>query len=284
MRTTGENIKLTLNGITVNYDDNGPLYAPPIIFLHGFPFNKSMWEMQAEALKNNFRVISYDLRGHGNTVATDGNFSLETLTDDLIQFMDALHLKRVMLCAISLGAYIALNAVEKHPERFNAMVVSGVQCQADTEDVKEERLKIIEHIKDRGIDEYVDESMKHLFATRSFTSRKEEVRAVRNMIIATPVKSICDTLLALTKRKETCGQLSEINMPVMILAGKEDYITPVSAAQFIHKSVKGSVLHILDYAGHLANMENTHDFNEHLKDFVNQVCVAKRLSKHCSET
>ena len=141
---------------------------------------------------------------------------------------------------------------------------------------------MIEQIKEKGMDEYLDESIKHLFASRSFTSRKEEVREVRTMIMSASVDSVCDTLHALATRKDTCAKLSEIKIPVLILVGKEDYITPVSVAQQFRENIPGAEMKVIDYAGHLANLENTHEFNKYLKDFVNLVCETKHLSKHCS--
>src|SRR4051812_41580832 len=128
MRIAGENIKINENSLVINYDDYGPIYAPAVVFIHGFPFNKSMWHMQSEALKSNYRVISYDIRGFGDSTSPFNNHSLETLTGDLIQLMDKLLLKKVTLCGLSMGGYIALNAVEKYSTRFNGVILCDVHC------------------------------------------------------------------------------------------------------------------------------------------------------------
>ena len=91
------------------------------------------------------------------------------------------------------------------------------------------------------------------------------------MIVKTQNNRLCNTLLALSVRKETCNILSEIKVPVLIMVGNEDKITPPAAARFMHEKIKGSLLKIIDHAGHLSNLENPGEFNVQLKKFVASV-------------
>ena len=283
MRIAGENLKITIDDQIVNYDDNGPVYAPVVLFVHGTPFNKSIWDLQMEALKSNYRVISYDLRGHGDTKGGGAGGSVETYTEDLIRFMDGLELQKVILCGLSLGGYIALNAVDQYPERFNALIVAGVQCMEDDDDVKIERNQMIETLKSGNVEKFADEMMKRLFAPTSFVTRKEEVRAVRRMILSTPVSSMIGSLQALSDRRESCSNLWSFKLPVLLMTGREDEMTPPSAARFMRDNISNSVLHEIEYAGHLANLENTHEFNQLFRAFIDKVCQKKHLSRHCAE-
>jgi 3-oxoadipate enol-lactonase len=283
MRISGENIKVAGPGYTVNYDDFGPVFAPAIIFIHGFPFDKSIWNLQLELLKSNYRVIAYDIRGHGGSAQGDSSLSLDLFVEDLMSFMDSLQLHKVIVCGLSLGGYIALHAIKKYPERFNGAVLCSTQCPADSEKTRQGRMKKAELVKAKGIEAYTDESIKSLFAATSFTARKEEVRAVRRIILQNSPDFICDGLAALAERKETCSSLASINIPVLILVGKEDTITPPSEAEYLHYNIRGSEMKVIPYAGHLANLENTHEFNDYLKKFIDHVCKIQHLSKHCSE-
>ena len=129
MRYIGKDIKLMVNDLMVNYTDLGPDDAPVIIFIHGFPLNKTMWDNQVELLKNEFRVIAYDIRGHGESDAGNDAFSIELLVSDLIGFMDSLRIEKASLCVLSLGGYIALNAVENYPDRFDSLVLCDTTCK-----------------------------------------------------------------------------------------------------------------------------------------------------------
>ena len=114
MRCIGNNNNITINNLTVSYSDHGPDDAPVIIFIHGFPLNKSMWNIQVEALKENYRVIAYDIRGHGNSDPGIDEFFIELFVIDLLRLMEKLKIEKSILCGLSLGGYIALNAVLKH--------------------------------------------------------------------------------------------------------------------------------------------------------------------------
>jgi 3-oxoadipate enol-lactonase len=262
---------MIINNIPVSYTDEGEKESSVIIFIHGFPFNKSMWKSQVEYLKDNYRPIAYDIRGHGDSGTGDEVFSIDLFVNDLISFMDTLKIEKAVLCGLSMGGYIALNAIEKHNERFDALILSDTQCIADTPEVKEKRIKAIESIRTRGVEEYAEESIKNLFALESFTTRLKEIGAIREMIVKTSVQSLCNTLRALSVRKETCTGLSAIKVPVLIIVGSEDKITPPAAATFMHEKIKGSQLKIIDHAGHLSNLENPDEFNIRLRKFIASV-------------
>jgi 3-oxoadipate enol-lactonase len=271
MREIGNNIEITVNDLTVSYNDEGENGAPVIIFIHGFPFNKSMWDKQLKALKENYRVIAYDVRGHGNSDAGTGDFSIDLFANDLINFMDALNIDKAMLCGLSMGGYIALNAVENFPDRFDALILSDTTCIADTPEAKEKRLKTIESIKKDGVEKFADASLENFFASESLTTKEAVVAAVREMIVSTPKKTLHKTLRAFYERKETCSKLSDIDVPVLIMVGNEDKITPPEASQLMHEKILDSVLYIVDHAGHLSNLENPTDFNIQLEKLVSTV-------------
>jgi pimeloyl-ACP methyl ester carboxylesterase len=271
MRRIGNKISITINNLTVSYSDQGPADAPVIIFIHGFPLNKSMWDMQAEALKDNYRVIAYDIRGHGNSDPGIDEFFIELFVNDLWQFMEKLGIEKAILCGLSLGGYIALNAVLKYPDRFDSLILNDTQCIADTSEIKENRCLAITRIMNDGVEQYADEIIENLFAPESFARKKNEIIAVKEMIISTPKQSLCNTLRALAERKETCDRLPEINIPVLIMVGKEDKITPIAAARQMHEKILNSTLKIIQHAGHLSNLENPPEFNFQMVKFLERV-------------
>jgi pimeloyl-ACP methyl ester carboxylesterase len=271
MRRIGNNISITINNLSVSYNDHGPDDAAVIIFIHGFPLNKSMWDIQVEALKENYRVISYDIRGHGDSDPGSDEFFIELFVLDLLRLMEKLRIEKSILCGLSLGGYIALNAVLKHPDRFDGLILNDTQCIADTPEIKENRCQAIIRIMKNGAEQYADEIIKNLFAPESFTKKKNVVATAREMIIGTTKHSLCNTLHALAERKETCTQLHEINIPVLIMVGKEDKITPVAAARQMHEKILNSKLEIIQQAGHLSNLEDPTAFNTHLVKFLELV-------------
>lgn len=271
MRYLGTNIETTINNLTVSYTDEGPDEAPVIILIHGFPFNKTMWNKQVEILIENYRVIAYDIRGFGNSGIGTDDFSIEIFVTDLLNLMDFLKIEKAMLCGLSMGGYIALNAIENFPKRFTALLLCDTTCMADTPEIIEKRMIAIENIEKYGAENYANESVKKLFAPESFVTNQEKIVMVKEMIVETRVQSLCGTLLALARRNETCSKLARIRVPVLIMVGKEDQITPPDAARQMQKNIRGSKLNIIEHAGHLSNIENSYEFNIQLKKFLSAI-------------
>lgn len=227
-----------------------------------------MWDLQLEALKDEYRVIAYDIRGHGNSDAGREDFSIDLFASDLISFMDSLNIRKSVICGLSMGGYIALNAIGNNPDRFDALILCDTQCAADTPEVRDNRLVAIENIRKNGLEDYAHESIKNLFAPVSLLSKDSEIASVREMIVNTSKASIFNSLHALAIRKETSAILTHIKIPVLILVGDEDKITPPEMAESMHKKIAGSQLNIIEHAGHLSNMENPFEFNYQIRKFI----------------
>jgi 3-oxoadipate enol-lactonase len=263
--------KIWAGDVNVCYVDEGKREGVPLIFIHGFPFNRSMWEEQLNLLGKEHRVIAYDVRGHGGSNPGTQEFSVQLFTDDLFHFMDALKIERAILCGLSMGGYIALNAIHQQPSRIASLILCDTQCFADTDEAKEKRMKAIEHIREHGLKQYAKDSVDKLFSKTSLNTKKETVSYIQEIILSTPVETICNTLMALAGRKETCTGASLIRVPVLILVGEEDQVTPPETARKLQEFIPGASLRVLENAGHLSNLENPEIFNLHVQTFLGNV-------------
>src|SRR6187551_898034 len=158
-----EQLNLTINDLFVSYSDEGSESDPAIVFIHGYPLDKSMWRMQTENLRNKYRVITYDVRGFGNSEAGTEEVSIDLFASDLKHFLDALNLNKVILCGFSMGGYIALRALEEFPERLDALVLCDTQCAADSTEAREKRKKAIKTIRTDGLEIYADQVLAGFF-------------------------------------------------------------------------------------------------------------------------
>lgn len=269
-----EQKKVWAGDIHVSYIDEGQRNGIPIVFIHGFPFNKSTWEEQLEVFRETHRVIAYDVRGHGESNPGMQEFSVQLFMEDLFLFLNALQIERAVLCGLSMGGYIALHAVQQQPLRVAGLVLCDTQCFADTEEAKEKRMASIEHIRANGLKQYAADSLKKLFSEASLKNKSELASAIEKVILQTSSDTICNTLVALAGRMETCSALPLVNVPTLILVGAEDQITTTEASQKMQELISGSALRILDDAGHLSNLENAESFNLHLKNFLGQLKVS----------
>jgi len=271
MNASESSVVTNVNNIAVSYSDEGPVEGRVVIFIHGFPLNKSMWDMQIEALKDEYRVIAYDIRGHGDSESGYDHFSIDLFVKDLLGLMLSLNIEKAVLCGLSMGGYIALNAAINFPEQFDALILSDTSCTADSPKSRNKRIEVIESIKLNGIETFADDSINNMFSSGSIAAKGTEIASVREMIVNTSSPSIYNSMHALATRKETCSRLAEIKMPVLIMAGDEDKIAPPITAMVMHQNIRGSVFSIIEKAGHLSNMENPYEFNYQVKKFLSTV-------------
>lgn len=266
MQTSQHNLTTEVNGITISYDDFRS-DSIPIIFIHGFPFNKSSWQPQFNFLKKTNRVIAYDIRGFGNSSADETEFSMDLFADDLILFMDKLEIRKAIVCGLSMGGYILLNAVNRYPKRFAAIVLCDTQCIADSPEAKEKRYQTIDQIKENGLYDFVQNFAAVVF----YKAPLKLVDEMKNGMHITSPKSIVKTLMALAQRKDMFSSLKKIAVPTLVLCGTEDVVTPLAQSQFLVEHIPNATLKSINHAGHLSNLEQPDEFNRHLFRFISKV-------------
>lgn len=263
----GHNLTTHVNNFDLSYDDVGK-GATPIIFLHGFPFDKTMWLAQLNFLKPTYRAIACDMRGFGASIDETSSLSIDLFADDLLAFMNKLNIEKAIVCGLSMGGFIALNAQNRFPDRFVALILCDTQCIADTVDVKAKRLKTIDEIEANGVTDFNEAFIKNVFHKDSLSHKKEIVESLRRVVYFNSQQIITMGLTALAGRSETCSTLDEIDIPTLIICGREDAVTPLTQSEFMFKNIEGSILRIIDHAGHVSNLEQPYAFNQHLYDFL----------------
>jgi len=262
-------VEAFVNRLKLFYTDAGKTTAPAVVFIHGFPFDHTMWQEQVAILEDTFRVITYDQRGHGQSPTGDGQYIFEQFVDDLIGLLDILGIQQAILCGLSMGGYVALRAMEREPSRFRGLVLCDTRSEADSNEGKLKRAASIRTITEKGTVTFVDGFLKSIFTPESFTAKPQAVAQIRQVMLSNTAKGICGTQIALATRTDTTALLANIKVPTLILVGKEDPITPPEAARSMHERIQGSILVEIPGASHLSNIENPALFNESLKRFLN---------------
>ena len=123
-----------INGIELAYQVDGAAGAPWVVLVHGFPFNRSTWSAQVEVLKADFQVLTYDLRGMGQSELGDAPQPLEAYVDDLLALMDELGIAKAALGGLSMGGYIALRTIQRAPDRFWALALCDTKSEPDSDE------------------------------------------------------------------------------------------------------------------------------------------------------
>lgn len=266
-RAEGYNLTVKIDDLEMSYNDvgNGKI---TIIFIHGFPFEKSMWDAQLEFFKSSHRVIAYDIRGFSKSEDEKSVLNIQLFADDLIRFMDKLDIDKAVVCGLSMGGYILLNAQKRYPDRFEGLILCDTQCISDSHDVMAKRVKDISKIKADGVYEFNEAFIKSVFHKDSLSEKKDVVDRVHKMVFANSQHEMVSGLIAIAGRSQTCTTLHQIKTPTLIICGREDQITPVEQSEFMHNEIQGSTLAIIEDAGHVSNLEQPDKFNQHILHFL----------------
>jgi 3-oxoadipate enol-lactonase len=259
-------MQINANGISINYQIDGPEGAPWIIFSNSLITNLAMWDDQAAALKGTHRVLRYDQRGHGGTQATDGKYSFDLLTADVIALMDALAIPRAHFAGISMGGMTALFLAQRHPHRFDRIIACdcGPASTPASAQQWKERIGIAQ---DKGMEGLVEITINRWFPPDFIGTNAPVLEKVRGMIRATPFKGFAGCAEALSNYDLRPG-LPGISHPTLLIVGTKD--ATLTGIRQIKEAVPRATLVELDGAGHLSNLERPGAFSHAVRDFINK--------------
>ena len=257
-------MKTNANGISINYQIDGREGAPWIIFSNSLITNLSMWDDQVAALKNDYRILRYDQRGHGGTDAPAGKYSFDLLVGDVIGLMDALSIKRAHFCGISMGGMTALFLAQRHGDRFDKII--ACDCgPASTPAGAQQWKERIDLGAEKGMEALVDITVNRWYPPEFVATKAPVLDKIRGMIRTTPYNGFAGCAYALSDFDLKPG-LGGIKNPVMLMCGTKDATYPGIKA--INAAVPGSTLVDLEGAGHIANVEQPAKFTQSIRDFL----------------
>lgn len=259
--------KTRVRGIEMAYDVEGS--GPPVLLLHGYPFNRSMWREQVLALRESFRVITPDLRGLGESEAAgDEPAPMIEMARDVDALLDHLQVDRVVLGGLSMGGYVALAFVRRFPLRVRALVLADTRAQADTDEARASREEQARKILEQGMSAIAEDFLKKVLAPETLTGRPEERERVREMILSTKPEGAAAALRGMAARSDQTSFLPNILAPTLVLVGSEDKLATPEDAELMRREIRGSRLETIEGAGHLSNIERPAQFNSALSEFL----------------
>ena len=259
-------MRATINGISLAYTDTGS--GLPIVFLHAFPLNRTMWAEQEAALSTQFRVVTIDLRGHGESDAPLWHYSLDQAADDVRSLLDHLAIRQAVFVGLSMGGYILFALHRRYAERIRGMVLADTKAQADTPEGKAGRFQMAQIAYQQGPAAIADLMLPKLLSAETIQTRPEIVRRVRAMIEGNEISGIAGDLMAMEARPDSTPLLEQIACPTQIIVGELDQATPPADARLMAERIPGSRLAVIPNAAHLANLEQPDTFTRLLAEFA----------------
>jgi 3-oxoadipate enol-lactonase len=261
--------KLNVRGIEIGYDEAGA--GSTIVLLHGFPFNRSLWRDQVAELSAHYRVVTPDLRGHGETSVTAGPATMDEMARDIVALMDAINVSEAVVGGLSMGGYVTLSLVRMFPERVRALVLADTRAGADTEEAKQNREVQAQKALQEGMAPIADAMLPKLVSPMTVAKQPEVVARVREMIVKTNPAGAAAALRGMAQRRDHTDFLPRVTSPTLIIVGRHDLITPVSESELMHRRIAGSQLQVIEDAGHVANLEQPKSFNRALSQFLHNL-------------
>lgn len=245
----------------------------PVLLVHGFPLDHTMWAAQIAALADRAWVIAPDLRGFGSTplgqVDPSQGITMEQHADELVELLDALGIQEpVVLVGFSMSGYIAWQFVRKHADRLRALVLCDTRAAADTEDAREGRLKMAQYVAEWGSARVAEMMGPKLLAPRTFETKHEVVQAVRRVVEQTSPAAIAAAQRGMAARPDCTGLLPTIKLPTLVMVGEHDAISTRSEMESIARAIPRAQFAVIPEAGHMAPLENPQAVNEALTMFL----------------
>lgn len=256
-----------LPGIQFGYDESG--YGLPVVLLHGFPHDRSVWSAQRVALADRVRCIVPDLRGFGDS-STHGPYSMDQYADDVVHLLDWLSVESTVICGLSMGGYIAMALWRRHPERVRALVLCDTRMGADTPETRTAREAMMLLARREGARAIAEQQIAGMVGKTTRERRPDVVNHIRTVMARQSVAGIVGALQALRDRPDSRETLRTVSVPTLVLVGEEDVLTPVAEARAMAEvlpSVARVRMEIIAGAGHVTCVERPSATTHALADF-----------------
>ena len=253
---------------SVFYEEAGKGF--PLILIHGFPHNRSLWADQLFGLCDRCRVIAPDLRGFGESPPAPP-WSMESFAGDIAALMERLEIEKAIIGGLSMGGYVAFEFLRRYGDRVHSLILADTRAGADSDETKAKRRELQRIAQTGGAQAVADAQIVGMIGATTRETRPDIVQRMHAMMSSAPVEGIVGALEAMMNRPDSTPMLSEIDVPVLIAVGEEDALTPVKESRAMHEAIPHSTLAIIPKAGHVSNIEDHLEFNSVARNFLASV-------------
>ena len=257
-------MKVKANGISINYQVDGPDGAPWLVLSNSLATNLTMWDDQARGLGRALRVLRYDQRGHGLTEAPAGRYPFDLLIADALALMDALAIRKAHFGGLSMGGATALGLAQKHADRLDRVIVCDSPCQSTPTSSQQWEERIVVAQK-QGMEALVEPTIGRWFPPDVIKANPPHVDKVRHMIRTTPIDGFIGCAAALADH-DYAAAVARVTRPVLFLVGEKDAAAP--PMRKLNEALPGSRFVELAGAGHISNLDEPEGFTHAVKDFL----------------
>ncbi len=256
-----------IGGATLAVVDRGA--GPPLVLVHGFPLDHSMWNEQILVLSEHYRVIAPDLRGFGYSELTHGTVTMNQMADDTAAMLDVLGIAEpVTFCGLSMGGYVAWQFWNRHAARLRGLILCDTRAVGDTPEVAADRHEMAERVLREGPGPLVETMMPKLFAESTVREQPDVVEALRSVMLGNDPIGIAAAGRGMAVREDFTPRLPEIQCPALVLVGQHDAISTPDEMASIARALPHARFVEIAGSGHMSPMERPEEVNRAMAGFL----------------
>ncbi len=261
--------KIQVNGVQLNYVERGR--GTPLVLVHGFPLDQSMWTGQIDALAADCRVIAPDLRGFGGSDVLPGTATMAQMAEDVAGLLEALAIAEpVVFCGLSMGGYVAWQFAIKHRNRLAKLILCDTRAIADSPEAAAGRLKTADKAMAEGASVVAEAMLPKLFGPATAKEQPAIVESTRQVMLNTKPEGIAAALRGMAERPDVSSRLAEFNIPALLICGEHDGISPPAEMRGIAEKMPSARFVEIAGAGHMAPLEKPEVVNVAMREFLRQ--------------
>jgi pimeloyl-ACP methyl ester carboxylesterase len=255
-------------GFIMAYEDSAD--RVPVLWIHGYPLNNTMWDLQVADLADVARSLTPDLRGHGLTEPTPGTpYTMALLADDCVRLLDHLgHDGPVVVAGLSMGGYVALEICRRAPERVMGLILAATRAGPDSDAAKAARDESARVAATAGVGPIVEGLLPKMFAPRTYEEEPDLVAFLRDMMLTTTPQGIVGALAAMRDRPDSTPDLPDLDVPALVIHGEDDQLIPPAEAEAMAAALPAAELVLIPGAGHMVNLDQPAAFDEAVRGFL----------------
>lgn len=241
---------------------------PTLVLLHGFPHDHTLWTPQIEGLRDVADVIAPDLRGFGTSTDVPETMTMEEYADELKEFLEKARARRIVLCGLSMGGYVAMAFMQAWPKSVQGLILSNTRANADTPEARQGRHETAANAFSKGVPVIARGMVTKLLSPQTQRDRPDLVRWLEEMMGRQPAAGVAAASRGMAERPDRMELLLKIRVPTLIITGSEDQLMPFPTSQAMAERIPHSDLVVIRGAAHLPNLEAPVQFNTLVRVFL----------------
>jgi pimeloyl-ACP methyl ester carboxylesterase len=247
--------------------------GPVVLLVHGFPLDGSLWDAQRAALAERYRVITVDLRGFGRSSINQDLVTMAQYADDLAEVLQKLAISDpVFFGGLSMGGYIAWEFWQRHRQRVRGMMLVNTRSGADSREMARGREMTADRVLEEGTEEFAEGMLQKLFSPATVERAPEVIEPWRSIVPSQSPRAVAAALRGMAQRASFNSRLPEVQVPALVIAGRDDKITPPEEMQQMAARMPRTQMVVLDQAGHLTPIEKPAEVTRAMLDFLEPLC------------